>query len=238
MNRSLAASGAAEERLDPKFNALRQAMEARRLRLQAESHDLVPEEVVVLETIGTVENFVRAVKKVPGMEWLAEIDETDVPPDEDFFETTTNGERRPDKTLRGRLFMVFTNQDALRQMLSLRDAWRKDGKLPPGHATWRTVFNQLYDVRVWGVRDRLHQTGVLDDWRERVKRGEEIVPCEIELWHRGTPEQRRNARDRVVGLVAGQGGQIVAEAAVQRDRVSRVSGSAAGGVHRSFVRRE
>ena len=203
------------ERLDPKFNALRQAMEARRLRLQAESHDLVPEEVVVLETIGTVENFVRAVKKVPGMEWLAEIDETDVPPDEDFFETTTNGERRPDKTLRGRLFMVFTNQDALRQMLSLRDAWRKDGKLPPGHATWRTVFNQLYDVRVWGVRDRLHQTGVLDDWRERVKRGEESVPCEIELWHRGTSEQRRNARDRVVGLVAGQGGQIVDEAAVQ-----------------------
>lgn len=203
------------ERLDPKFDALRQAIEARRVRLQAESHDLVPEEVVVLETIGTTENFIRAVEKVPGMEWLAEIDETDVPPDEDFFETTTNGERRPDKTLRGRLFMVFTNQDALRQMLSLRDAWRKDGKLPPGHATWRTVFDQLYDVRVWGVRDRLHQTGVLDDWRERVKRGEEIVPCEIELWHRGTPEQRRNARDRVVGLVAGQGGRIVAEAAIQ-----------------------
>lgn len=62
------------ERLAPKFDALQKAIEARRLRLQTESHDLVPEEVVVLETIGTVENFVRAVKKVPGMEWLAEID--------------------------------------------------------------------------------------------------------------------------------------------------------------------
>ena len=203
------------ERLDPKFNALRQAMEARRLRLQAESHDLVPEEVVVLETIGTVENFVRAVKKVPGMEWLAEIDETDVPPDEDFFETTTKGERRPSKTLRGRLFMVFTNQDALREILSLWKAWQEDGKLPYGSGLWKTVFAQLHDVRVWGVRDRLYETGVLDDWRERVKRGEEIVPCEIELWHRGTPEQRRNARDRVVGLVVDQGGRIVAEAAVQ-----------------------
>ena len=56
---------------------------------------------------------------------------------------------------------------------------------------------------------------MLDDWRERVKRGEEIVPCEIELWHRGTSERRRNARDRVVGLVVDQGGRIVAEAAVQ-----------------------
>lgn len=185
------------------------------MRLQTESHDLVPEEVVVLETIGTVENFVRAVKKVPGMEWLAEIDETDVPPDEDFFETTKDGKRHPDKTLSGRLFMVFTNQDALREILSLWKAWQEDGKLPYGFGVWKTVFAQLHDVRVWGVRDRLYETGVLNDWRERVKRGEEIVPCEIELWHRGTPEQRRNARDRVVGLVVDQGGQIVAEAAVQ-----------------------
>ena len=203
------------ELLAPKFDALQQAMEARRLRLQAESHDLLPEEVVVLETIGTVENFIGAVEKVPGMEWLAEIDETGIPPDEDFFETTTKGERRPDKTLRGRLFMVFTNQDALREILSLWKAWQEDEKLPHGFGLWKTVFAQLHDVRVWGVRDRLYETGVLDDWRERVKRGEEIVPCEIELWHRGTPQQRRNARDRVVGLVADQGGRIVTEAAIQ-----------------------
>lgn len=203
------------ERLAPKFEVLQRAMDDRRVRLQAESHDLVPEEVVVLETVGAVEDFIHAVEKVPGMEWLAEIDDTDVPPDEDFFETTKEGKRRPDKTLRGRLFMVFTNQDALRQMLSLRETWQAGGKLPRGLAAWRTVFDQLHDVRVWGVRDRLYETGVLDDWRERVKRGEEIVPCEIELWHRGTPEQRQNARDRVVGLVVGQGGQLVAEATVQ-----------------------
>ena len=62
------------ERLDPKFDALQQALEARRVRVQAASHDLVPEEVVVLETIDTVEHFIRAIEKVPGMEWLAEID--------------------------------------------------------------------------------------------------------------------------------------------------------------------
>ena len=170
-----------------------------------------PEEVVVLETVGAIENFIGAVQTVPGMEWLAEIDETDVPPDEDFFEITENGEPRPDKTLRGRLFMVFTNQDALRQILSLWKAWQEDGRLRRDFGVWQTVFAQLRDVRVWGARDRLQETGVLDDWRERVARGDEHVPCEIELWHRGEPGQRVNARDRVAELVSGMSGRIVAE---------------------------
>lgn len=203
------------ERLDPKFETLRRAMEARRVRLQVESHDLVPEEVVVLETVGAIDGFIRAVEKVPGMEWLAEIDETDIPPDEDFFETTGKDKRRSKKTLGGRLFMVFTNQNALRETRSLWNTWQADGKLPRRFGPWKTIFAQLHDVRVWNARDRLHDTGVLADWRERVSRGEKIVPCEIELWHRGKPEQRRNARDRVVALVAHMNGRIVAEAAVE-----------------------
>ena len=203
------------ERLEPKFETLQNAMEARRVRLQAESHDLVPEEVVVLETVGAIENFIGAVKRVPGMEWLAEIDETDIPPDDDFFETTAKGEQRSDKALRGRLFMVFTNREALREILSLWKAWQRDGGVPRGFGVWKLVFAKLHDVRVWGARDRLHETGVLEDWRERVSRGEEMVPGEIELWCRGGPEQRRDARDRVVALVARMDGRIVAEAAVE-----------------------
>ena len=202
------------ERLEPKFEILQNAMEARRVRLQSESHALVPEEVVVLETVGAIENFIGAVGKVPGMEWLAEIDETDIPPDDDFFETA-RGERRSDRALRGRLFMVFTNQEALREILSLWKTWQRDGGLSRRFGVWKSVFAQLHDVRVWGARDRLHETGVIADWRERISRGEEIVPCEIELWHRGAPGQRRNARERVAALVAGMAGRIIAEAAVE-----------------------
>lgn len=202
------------ERLDPKFDALQDALEARRVRVQAESHDLVPEEVIVLETVDTVEHFIRAVEKIPGMEWLAEIEEADIPPDDDFFEVTDSGKRRPDKTLRGRLFMLFTNQDALRTLLSMWKEWQEDGRLPRGRGAWKRVFERLRDVRLWGVKDRLHETGVLDNWRERVARGEEVAPCEIELWHRGTLAQRRAARDRVATLVAEQDGRIVTEAAI------------------------
>ena len=90
----------------------------------------------------------------------------------------------------------------------------RNGRLPRGRDAWKRVFERLRDVRLWGVKDRLHETGVLDDWRERTARGEEVVPCEIELWHRGTHPQRRDARDRVAALVAEHGGRIVTEATI------------------------
>jgi hypothetical protein len=202
------------ERLTPRFEQLQKTLEARRAKLQTEAQGLVPEEVIVLETVGTVEGFIRAVEKVPGMEWLSEIEEEDIPPDDDFFALDDNAERR-DKSLRGRLFMIFTNQDALRQMLSLWESWQADEKLPHGLGLWKMLFKQLRDVRPWGVRDRLLETGVLDDWHERAEHGQEVVPCEIELWYRQTSEQRRATRERVAGLVAAQGGEIVNEALVE-----------------------
>jgi hypothetical protein len=203
------------ERLTPRFEQLQRALEARRAKLQTEAQGIVPEEVAVLETIGTVEGFIRAVEKVPGMEWLSEIESEDIPPDDDFFALDNHGEKRPDSPLRGRLFMIFTNQEALRQMLSLWASWQARQKLPYGLGSWKTLFERLRDVRSWGVRDRLLETGVLDDWHERVDHGQELVPCEIELWYRQALQQRRGARDRVARLIAAHGGRIVAEAVVE-----------------------
>ena len=58
----------------------------------------------MLETVGTVDNFIRAVEQVPGMEWLAEVEEEEIPPDDDFFALSQDGEARPGKTLRGQGF--------------------------------------------------------------------------------------------------------------------------------------
>ena len=203
------------ERLLPRFEHLQQVLEARRTRLQVEASGLVPEEVVVLETVGTVDGFIRAVEKVPGMEWLAEVEEEDIPPDDDFFAISEAGEERSHKALRGRLFMVFTNQRAYDQMLSLWRTFQSEVKLPHGFGRWKVLFEQLHDVRPWGVRDRLLETGVLQDWQERVDHGQNVVPCEIELWYRKNPQQRRTARDRVAELVGGQEGRVVTEAVIE-----------------------
>ena len=203
------------ERLSPQFERLQQTLEERRARLQMETRDLVPEEVVVLETVGTVDEFIHAVEAVPGMEWLAEVEVEEVPPDDDFFALSGDGEARPGKALRGRIFMVFTNQAALEQMISLWKRWLSDGELPRGLGRWKTLFQQLRDVRYWGVQDRLRETGILEDWQERVEHGHDLAPCEIELWYRGNREQRRTARSRVVGLVEDMAGRVIAEADIE-----------------------
>ncbi len=122
--------GRQAERLSPQFEHLQQTLEERRARLRMEARDLVPEEVVVLETVGTVDEFIRAVEAVPGMEWLAEVEVEEIPPDDDFFAVTADGEARPDKALRGRVFMIFTDQAALQQMISLWESWLSDRRLP------------------------------------------------------------------------------------------------------------
>ena len=200
-------------RLTPRFAALQQAINAHRTRFQVDIQTLVPEDVVVLETVSAVDHFVQAVERIPGMEWLAEVEDVDVPPDDDFFAQSNAGERI-ERPLSGRLFMVFTNQAALDQMLSLWQSWQDQRPLPRGLGQWGTLFSQLRDVRRWDVRDRLYETGVLDNWREQAEHGEEVVPCEIELWHREDESARQSARDRVAALVDAQGGAILTETTI------------------------
>lgn len=203
------------ERLVPRFSLLQQALDARRARLHTEAAGIAPEEVVVLETVGPVEDFIVAVRNIDGLEWLGEIEEEDIPPDDDFFVPDREGAPRAGKMLRGRVFLIFTNQQALQQLLSLWNTWKAGNALPRGLGKWADLFAQLRDVRPWGVQDRLIETGVLDDWRERVTHNDEVIPCEIELWFRNDPRRREAGRDRVVGLVGGLGGRLVYESTIE-----------------------
>src|ERR1700722_3396601 len=147
------------ERLTTHFLALQQALERRRAQLRTESSGILPEEVIVLETAGPIEDFIVAVRKVDGLEWLGEIEEENIPPSDDFFIANDDGEVRTDKPLRGRMFMVFTNQQALQQLLSLWDSWKAGNVLPRGWRKWGDLFGRLIDIRPWGVTDRLLETG-------------------------------------------------------------------------------
>ena len=188
------------------------------MRLRTEASDLVPEEVLVLETVGKVNDFIRAVERVQGMELLAEIDVEDIPPDDDFFATASDGKTRLDRSLQGRAFLVFTNKDALNLMMSFWETLQSKNRLPRNMTKWEDCLRQLHEIRRWGIQDRLLETGVRDDWRKRVEAGHEIVPCEIELWYRQDSARRQAARDRVVNLVEGMAGQVDVEADVPEIR--------------------
>ena len=41
--------------------------------------------VLVIETIGSVDGFLLVVKRIDGLDWLAEYEQTDIAPDQDFY---------------------------------------------------------------------------------------------------------------------------------------------------------
>jgi len=203
-----------EERLTPKFTVLQEALVLRRARLRVEASAVVPEEVIVFETVGSVDNFIVAVRGIEGLEWLGEVEEENIPPDDDFFVTDREGFERADKMLRGRVFLILSNHQALQQMLSLWHLWKAGQELPWGLVKWADLFSRLRNVRPWGVHDRLHETGVLDDWKERVEHGAELIPCEIELWFRADHRRRRLAQERVAAIIQNLQGYILNEAVI------------------------
>lgn len=181
------------ERLTPRFQELERVFAARQVTLQNDPTGTMPEQVLVLETIGSIKDFMNAVRRIQGLEWMAE-QERDFEPDEDFF---LEGE--PEKPLSGRLYLVLTNQQALNSLRSLWNRFLADPhvQFQHGQNKFKVLFKQLRDIRPWDLEDRLRDTGVEDYWRERVELGEELVRFEAELWYR----QRREDQQRSEGML-------------------------------------
>ena len=198
------------ERLLPQIHAVEAAFEAGRAELRAEIAGAEPEKVLVLETVGTITDFMNAVRRIPGMEWMAEVDEDEIAGDEDFFDS-----ERPDRLLGGRLFLVMTNQAALRNLLTLWNAFQEnpDGRFARGFGKWRSLFKQLKTIRVWGVEDRLRETGLLEVWQEETQHDFQTYRFEAELWFRDDENRRRNSVEELRTYVERENGRILSEAA-------------------------
>lgn len=201
------------DRLSPAFDQLQRTLVARRMELQQTAAGADPEQVLVFETIGSIENFANAVKRIEGFEWMGEIEADEILPDEDFYD-----EKKPGKKLSGRLYLVMTNQRALEEMLSLWRRYRDDPsmKFELGFAKFRDVFLHLKNIRRWDVQDRLLETGLIEVWKEELAyEGERIIPFEAELWFRANPETRKAGADQVTELVEQSGGRILSQSIIE-----------------------
>ena len=194
------------QRLTPQLQRLQEAMERRRLALHDNSLGLVPEQVLVLETIGSIQNFIRAVEKISGLEWLGEYEIDDIAPEFGFEDS-----KNPDKRLSGQLFLVMTDQEALNQVYSLFRSWERDRRasFPNGLAPLKKAFEYLHTIRPWGTEDRIRETGILDDWRYRLENEEDFVPFQAELWFRRTAQRRRQAESHLRSIIESQEGEVV-----------------------------
>lgn len=193
------------QRLAPRLDALRAYFGRKEVELRASAAGQVPEEVLVFETIGSVANFLRAVKKIDGLDFLAEWDLEDIAPDDDFYDEKQRG-----ALLSGRVFLVMTNQQALNQLLGLWQRFHAGERAVRGFAPFFHLFDQLRDVRRWSPQDRLFETGIVEYWKETAEAGDgAVVPFQTELWFRQTAQLRTESLDRIRRVVSRMRGQIV-----------------------------
>lgn len=205
------------QRLNPVFQQLQNSFNARSVELQQTLTGIDPEQVLVIETVGNVEDFANAVKKVEGLEWMGEFALDGMSPDEDFQD-----KKDPEKELSGRLYLIMSNQTALTQMLSL---WKRYIKNPDtmnfksgayyGLAKFKDVFLHLKDIRRWGVEDRLAEGEIFDIWRENLEFDPQCnVRFEAELWFRGSDDKRRESEGIVSGLIQELKGSVISQCVI------------------------
>ena len=201
------------QRLSPVFSQLQDTFNARRVEVQQTTAGVDPEQVLVIETIGSIEKFANAIRKIDGLEWMGEIASEEISPDEDFYDKD-----KPKKELTGRLYLIMTNQQALTEMLSLWNRYQndKDMKFERGLTKFRDVFLCLKDIRRWGVQDRLHETGVLSVWKEDLEHdGDRIICFETELWYRGLEEKRKESMENVTSLIKSLDGRVRSQCVIE-----------------------
>ena len=195
-------------RITPQLTVLQQAFDAKRLKLQQVAPLENPELILVFEVAGTVEDFAKAVIKVPGLEWLVEWAEEQAAPDEDFFV-----EGKVEMSFPGRLFLLASNQEALAQLLGLWTRYQNDptAKFDRGLNKFRNLFGQLRHIWHWSAADRV-DVDVRRYWQACIDDGVQSIRFEIEAWYFATAQKNDAARAEIEALVHGLGGQVLSRA--------------------------
>ena len=170
--------------------------------------------MLVFETVGPIENFLGAVKRTAGLEWLLESDESGIPPDDDFYSLTEDDERQ-NKPLNGTLFLLGTNRQALNEIISLWNRYSRDpnDRFEYGFAKWKEVFRHLRDIRFWDIEDRIG-ADIQQFWEDRLNSGEESIRFEIEAWCYKSADKNDASAREIETLVGNLGGRILHSALI------------------------
>ena len=207
-------------RLAPQFNALQEAFANRRMELSDATPEGDPELVAVIDLVGAVDNFYKATSKVPGLEFLFDVEGEDVEADEDFHYLDGHGDAT-DKDVPQHLYMVLSNASALGELIRLFELWRTDNTVTfeRGLNPLKAVFALIRTIRRWEAEDRIRETGVLEQWRESAQiAGTQSMQAEIELWYRGDPGRRQDVRLEVESALARSNGRIISDSVIPEIR--------------------
>jgi len=212
-------SGRQKQKFGPSFKRLRAALSKNNgaMQLRDDPSALAPERVIVFEIAGTVQNFLKAVARIDGLEFMGEYEDS-FASDQDFVlqekkKKDPVAKDRPDKSIPGRFYLAMPDVKALDNLVSLWETWEKGRPIGRGFAPFANVFQQLRALRPWGPQDRISEETVTF-WREESERDpQRPVRTEVELWYRDS-EDRRNQASQTVRALIGEGGGVVVHEAV------------------------
>ena len=194
-------------RLDPTFARLTAAFDAQRVAVADEPAAHESDLVLVLEVAGELDDFVSAVRRVDGLEFLADQLEDEVDPD-DFAAVGPDGRRR---RYAREIFLVASDHSAWTELLSLWNRFKRGDPFPHGFAKFRHLFERLRELRLWDDRDRLELGGAKQVWeRELGQAGSELVHFETELWWRSDSSRRADGVNTIRTEIERVGGRVVA----------------------------
>ena len=202
-------------RLQPAFQTLQTAFEHKRLTIQESPVGINPEFALVLEVVGSVDNFYTAVQHCEGMEWIFDKESDSILPDDDFHEIE-NG-NRTDASLNGKVYCIMSNKQAMDQLLALWQRYSngEEGVFQRNFSGLRDVFTRIKNIRQWSAQDRIAETHVVEYWHEALEWGGITpVPFEIELFYRKDPEKRRVATQAVGTEIQNLGGRVLQDISI------------------------
>ena len=163
------------------------------------------ERVLVMETSSRIDGLQNAVRRVEGLEWLAEVDVDDIELYDLYDEKTGK------KVKGGRFYILSSNRQATDRLLGLWNQYEAGEKFPHGLGKFNKVFPYLLTLRRWDVRDRLRDTGILNRWKEdyQAQRGTSSeIEFEIELHYWRSEDKRRSSYQEVVQKIESAGGSV------------------------------
>ena len=195
------------KRIMPKVEQLERNL-AEHVQLSGVPDGLLPEKVLVLEIAGDVQNLVKSLSKVPGLEMLSQSILDTHFQDKDYY-AEKDGKIKP---VTKNAYLAMSNQTGLRRLKTMWNKYVSSGHIDKGYAPLRYAFLQLTDIRFWDTQDRLEATYLLEDWQYRLKDAaqgyDELISFEIELWFRPNSLLRGQAEAHIRDVIEKSGGNV------------------------------
>jgi len=193
------------KRLETRFSLLEQSLE--KIFVQQDALGLSAETVVVFEVAGDVQRLQNAFKNLH-WEWMGEFELEDKAEKDYFFTLDKKNEK---DFVSKYIYATLFNHQARNQLFSFWEKFQASEQFEPGKGftPLRDLFQQLVDVRPWGLKDRLGQWGI-DQWVGYLERLPAKAPLELELWP-GKPKQQEHSKKVLLDFLSEFDGKITAQ---------------------------